>query len=194
MIYLQSARSISAISASLFLIPMAAAMTAGGIGTSRLVARGWPARRVLLTGELAATAALALMALTGANTSLLALRAELALLGAGFSMLVGQYILVVQQAAPRAQLGVATTSLRLFQTLGGALGAAVFGTLLNRVFTAADPHAAPGELAYLTGAARTQAMTGMVHGIDAVFGAAAAVMVLAMLITSRLHQVRPMAP
>jgi MFS family permease len=187
MIYLQSARGLSAVSASLFLIPMAVAMTAGGIGTARLMARGWTARRTLLTGQLAVTVALVLMGLTGAATPLISVRAELALLGAGFSMLVGQYVLVVQQAAPRAQLGVATTSLRLFQTLGGAFGAAVFGTLLNRIFSASDPNATYGQLATLTGTARAHAVTALANGIDAVFLSAAGLMALAMLITARLR-------
>jgi EmrB/QacA subfamily drug resistance transporter len=187
MIYLQSARGISAVSASLFLIPMAVAMTAGGIGTARLMARGWTARRTLLTGQLAVAVALVLMGLTRAATPLISIRAELALLGAGFSMLVGQYVLVVQQAAPREQLGVATTSLRLFQTLGGAFGAAVFGTLLNRVFSASDPHATYGQLATLSGTARTHAVTALANGIDAVFLSAAGLIALAMLITTRLR-------
>jgi EmrB/QacA subfamily drug resistance transporter len=192
MIFLQSARGISAVSASLFLTPMAVAMTAGGIGTTRLAARGWPARRILLTGQLAVTVALVLMGLTGPHTPLIAMRAELAVLGAGFSMLVGQYVLVVQQAAPRHQLGVATASLRLFQTLGGALGVAVFGTLLNRMFAAADPHAVVGGLAgaALTAAARERAIAALAHGVDVVFLSAAALMALAILITSRLRDER----
>jgi MFS family permease len=187
MIYLQSARGISAVAASLFLIPMAAAMTVGGIGTTRLIAKGWTPRRILLTGQLAVTVALVLMGLTGTGTPLIALRAELALLGAGFSMLIGQYVLVVQQAAPREQLGVATTSLRLFQTLGGAFGAAVFGTLVNRVFSSADPHATYAELATLTGTTRAAAVTALAHGIDVVYLSAAALMTLAILITTRLR-------
>jgi EmrB/QacA subfamily drug resistance transporter len=187
MIYLQSARGISAISASLFLIPLAVAMTAGGIGTTRLIAKGWAARRILLIGQLAVTVALMLMGLTGAGTPLIALRAELALLGAGFSMLVGQYVLVVQQAAPREQLGVATTSLRLFQTVGGAFGAAVFGTVLNRMFSSADPGATYSQLARLTGTAHAHAVAAMANGIDIVYLSAAGLMALAMLITSRLR-------
>jgi EmrB/QacA subfamily drug resistance transporter len=187
MIYLQSARGISAISASLFLIPMAVAMTAGGIGTSRLIARGWPPRRILLIGQLAVTVALVLMGLTGTGTPLGALRAELALLGAGFSMMVGQYVLVVQQAAPREQLGVATTSLRLFQTLGGAFGAAVFGTLLNRTYSAAAPGTTYTQLYTLTPTARLHALTALTHGIDTVYLTAAALMTVALLITTRLR-------
>jgi EmrB/QacA subfamily drug resistance transporter len=187
MIYLQSARGISAISASLFLIPMAVAMTAGGIGTARLAGRGWPARRILLTGQLAVTVALVLMGTTGAATPLSALGAELALLGVGFSMLIGQYVLVIQQAAAREQLGVAITSLRLFQTLGGAFGVAVFGTLLNRMFSRADPHATYSELATLAGAARAHAVTALANGIDAVYLSAAGLMALALLLTSRLR-------
>jgi hypothetical protein len=190
MIYLQSVRGLSAISASVFLIPLAVAMTAGGLAISRLMARGWSARTVLLTGEGIVTVALVLMAMTEPGTPLLAMRGELTLLGAGLSMLIGQYVLVVQRAAPRHQLGVAMTSLRLFQTLGGAIGATLFGTLLNRVFAAAEPHVPAGALATLSGAARLPAATAFAHGLDAVFGSAAALMVVAILATSRLREAR----
>nr|WP_248296789.1 hypothetical protein [Streptomyces sp. S1D4-11] len=39
----------------------------------------------------------------------------------GFGQLVGRLILLVQDSAPRHQLGVATTAVRFFQTLGNAL-------------------------------------------------------------------------
>jgi len=68
----------------------------------------------------------------------------------------------VQLAAPPRQLGVATTAVRFVQTLGGAFGAAVFGTIL----------------------ARASAGHSIVHGVDTVFRWAAGVMVLALVLAA----------
>lgn len=133
MVYLQVARGMDSASAGLFLIPMALGMTAVGIVAGRLAERGRPERTFVITGSAVTAVAFLLLATTGTHTSLWWLRAELLLLGIGFGQLIGQLIQLVQEAAPRHQLGVATTAIRFFQTLGTALGAAVFGTLLTRL-------------------------------------------------------------
>ena len=70
------------------------------------------------------------------------------------------------QAVPVQQLGVATTAVRFGQTLGGAFGAALFGTVLNRVYTATNS---------------------LVTAIDVVFLSAAGVAVLVLLLALRLR-------
>ncbi|WLQ41822.1 hypothetical protein P8A22_18665 [Streptomyces laculatispora] len=62
------------------------------------------------------------------------MRAAMLMMGLGFGQLVGQLIQLVQDTAPAHQPGVATTGVRFFQTLGSALGASVFGTVLSRVY------------------------------------------------------------
>ncbi len=190
MIYLQAARGVDAITASLFMIPMAGGMTLSGLVTTKLTARGWSARSALISGLGCAILAMALMGTTGAGTSMWVLRGELLLLGIGFGQLVGQLIQVVQIASPEGQLGVATTSIRLFQTLGNALGATVFGTLLNRLFNSAEPNLTLAGVARLTGAAHTEAVHAFVHAIDVVFYSAGGVLVAALLVTVQLRASR----
>ncbi|MET8701558.1 MFS transporter [Kitasatospora sp. NPDC004723] len=192
MLYLQVARGVAATSASLFLLPMAVGMTAIGLVVGRLTARGRPVRTVLAAGSGCTAAALLLLGLSGPGTSLWLVGAELALLGVGLGQLIGHLITVVQLAAPPHQLGVATTGIRFFQTLGGALGAALFGTVLARVFERYEPGVPLGAVGALSGAAREHAVTGFVGAVDAVFLSAAGVMALAVLLTLRLR--KPAAP
>ena len=187
MLYLQVARGIAATSASLFLIPMAAGMTAVGLLVNRLAARGWSPRTFLAAGAGCSAVALILLGLSGPDTGLWVVRAELVLLGAGFGQLIGQLIGVVQQAAPAHQLGVATTGIRFFQTLGGALGTALFGTVLARVFQAAEPGTALGSVGTLTGTARTHAVNAFTDAADVVFLSAGGLMLLALLLALRLR-------
>ncbi|MCG6497464.1 MFS transporter [Kitasatospora sp. A2-31] len=192
MLYLQVARGVAATSASLYLIPMAVGMTGVGLVIGRLTARGWSVRTVLASGAACASVALLLLGLSGPQTSLWLVRAELVLLGCGLGQLIGQLVGVVQDAAPKHQLGVATTGIRFFQTLGGALGAALFGTLLARVFADGEPGMPLGAVGRTAGAERVHAVQSFVDAVDVVFFTASGVMALALLLALRLRS-RPVA-
>lgn len=172
---------------------LAAGETAAGLATvgfaaDRLSRRGWSERTFTISGAAVTAAALLLLATTGTHTSLWQLRAALLLVGLGFGQLLGQLIQLVQQAAPRHQIGVATTSIRFFQTLGGALGATVFGTLLNRLY---DGPGTVGSLAALHGPARAHGVSAYVSALGTVFLCGAGVMALAVLLALRLPRRRP---
>ncbi|MFD5796267.1 MFS transporter [Streptomyces diastatochromogenes] len=188
LVYLQIARGVASSSAGLFLIPMAAGIMAVGIVAGRLTERGWSERTFVISGSVVTVAAFLLLATTGTNTSLWQLRAALLLVGIGFGQLLGQLIQLVQEAAPRQQLGVATTAVRFFQTLGTALGAALFGTLLNRLY---DGPGDVGSLAALRGAAHAQGVAAYVSAMDTVFLCGAGVMVLCLVLALRLPGSRP---
>ncbi|MFG3053641.1 MFS transporter [Kitasatospora sp. NPDC048239] len=187
MLYLQVGRGIAATSASLYLIPMAAGMTAAGLVTGRLTARGWSPQTFLVAGAGCAAMALGLLGLGGPDTGLWMVRAELVLLGCGLGQLVGQLVQVVQNAAPARHLGVATTGIRFFQTLGSALGAALFGTVLVRAFAAAEPGATLGSVRTLGGAAHEHAVRSFTDSVDVVFLLAGGLMVLVLVLALRLR-------
>ncbi|MFB6818817.1 MFS transporter [Streptomyces sp. NPDC056347] len=186
MIYLQVVRGIAASSAGLHLVPMAIGMAAVGLLSERLAAAGWSQKTFVVSGTVSASAALALLATLSTDTSLWTVRAALLLMGIGFGQLVGQLIQLVQDTAPADQLGVATTGVRFFQTLGGALGAALFGTVLSRVYAAHGPGGMTSGIGRLTGPARRQALDAFVTSTDVVFWAATGVMLLAAVLATRL--------
>ncbi|MFF7752367.1 MFS transporter [Streptomyces sp. NPDC007971] len=159
-----------------------------GIVTGRLGDRGWPERTFVISGSAISAAAFLLLATTGTRTALWQLCVALLLIGLGFGQFPGQLILLVQQKAPSHQLGVATTAIRFFQTLGSALGATGFGTLLSRLY---DGPGDVGSLAALHGPARAQGMTAYVSALDTVFLCGAGVMALSLLLALRLPKTRP---
>ncbi|WP_406204105.1 MFS transporter [Kitasatospora sp. NBC_01560] len=186
MLYLQIARGVAATSASLYLLPMALGMTVIGLVVNRLTGRGVQVRTILASGAACATVALLLLGFSGPETSLWLVRAELVLLGVGLGQLIGQLVSVVQDSAPAHQLGVATTGIRFFQTLGSALGAALFGTVLARVFENGEPGTTLSSVGRLTGAARVHAVGSFVDAVDVVFCSAAGVMALVLVLALRL--------
>ncbi|WP_425265283.1 MFS transporter [Streptomyces rubellomurinus] len=189
MLYLQVARGVAPTTASLYLIPMAVGMTVSGLLVGKLLARGHSLGVFLLAGAACAALAMLLLGLSGPDTPLVAVLAELALLGAGLGQLIGQLITVVQDAAPQHQLGVATTGIRFFQNLGNALGAALFGSVLARVFAAGEPGLPLGAVRTLTGEAHEHAVRSFTEAVDTVFLAAGGVLVLVVLLVWRLRAV-----
>ncbi|MFD9823732.1 MFS transporter [Streptomyces violascens] len=194
MVYLQAVRGLAPAASGLYLVPMALGMTAVGLAAGRLTDRGWRMKTFVLTGTVASALALAVLATLGTGTSLWQVRGALLLMGCGFGLLIGQLIPYVQNAAPAHQLGIATTSIRFFQTLGNALGAAVFGTLLSRVYEAKVPGGSTSTLAHLSGAARDTAVHGFVSAMDVVFLVAAGVMAVAAVLAARLPAETQPAP
>uniref|UniRef100_A0AAU2VS55 MFS transporter n=1 Tax=Streptomyces sp. NBC_00008 TaxID=2903610 RepID=A0AAU2VS55_9ACTN len=186
MIYLQVVRGVAASSAGLFLIPMAVGMAGVGLVSGRLVASGWSQKTFVVSGTVVASAALALLATLTTDTSLWTVRAAMLLMGLGFGQLIGQLIQLVQDTAPAHQLGVATTGVRFFQTLGSALGAAVFGTVLSRVYASRGPGGPAGRISELTGAAHQQALHAFTSSTDVVFCCATGVMIVAVFLATRL--------
>ncbi|MFJ8852763.1 MFS transporter [Streptomyces sp. NPDC102437] len=192
--HLQAVRGIAASSAGLCLIPMAIGMTAVGLLSERPAAAGWSQKAFVLSGTACASAALALLATLSTDTSLWTVRAALLLMGIGFGQLMGQLVQLVQDTAPAEQLGVATTGVRFFQNLGGALGAALFGTVLSRVYAARGPGGTTSTMGRLTGHAHQQALEAFVASTNVVFWAATGVMLLATVLATRLPSRREPEP
>ncbi|MCT9934422.1 MFS transporter [Planotetraspora sp. A-T 1434] len=187
-VYLQVVRGVPATDSGLYLLPMAAGMTVSGLVSGTLIARGRPAKTLLLIGMGLATLAMALLATLAADTSRLILGLDLFLLGAGFGMVLGIVIMMAQNAVPVSQLGVATTSIRFAQTLGSAFGTAVFGVVLTRVVSAklGGGSIGVGALRSLPEGVRRRAVDALVSGIDTVFLAAAGVMLVSLVLATLL--------
>jgi len=195
MIYLQVVRGVPAAQAGTYLVPMALGLTAIGIVTGKLNAAGVPPKALLISGTAIGTLAIGSLATLGPDTNLWFVRGALFVLGLGFGQLLGLLIAVVQRAAPAGQLGVATTAIRYFQNLGGALGAAAFGAVLSRLFTARVPGVSTSEIAGLAGDAKTAAVEAFVAGLDRVFTLAGVCMALTavLAVLMRIPHVQPAA-
>jgi EmrB/QacA subfamily drug resistance transporter len=188
-VYLQLVRGVAATESGLSLLPMAIGMSVSGLISGRLIARGRPVKPFLVAGLLIATIATASLATLGAGTTHGILWLELFLLGGGFGMVLGIVVITAQNAVPISLLGVATTTVRFAQTLGSALGTAIFGVVLTRVVSGrlAGLPVESADIGSVTGALRTRAIDALVAGIDTVFLASAAVMLLTLALSFALR-------
>nr|AFV71323.1 PyrJ2 [Streptomyces rugosporus] len=199
-IYLQAVQHIPATQAGLHLLPMALGMTVAAIIAGRLVAQPGMFRNVMVAGMATVALALGLMSLLKADTSFWLINLYLLVLGAGLGQVLGLALLAVQKDAPAGQLGVSITSIRFSQTLGGAVGSAVFGTILTRAYTSGLPPelaSTGGEaglnlsrMGALSEAARHQVVEALVGAIDTVFRVGLVVALVAVVVTFFLPEPR----
>lgn len=88
-------------------------------------------RRTCIVGFALLTFGFVLLSNFGRGTARVWLYVDLAMIGAGLGLTMLTLLIAVQQAVPRAQLGVATSLNQFFRSIGGAVGVAVMGTVLS---------------------------------------------------------------
>jgi MFS family permease len=146
--YFQISRGYSATAAGLLTIPMMSGILVSSIVGGRLMSKIGKIKPFLVTGSVLLTAGFAGLGLTGQNTSMLLLGAAMLAAGLGVGMTMQNFVLVVQNAVPLADIGAASATVSFFRSLGGTIGVSVLGAVLARQ-VAAQP-AAEARAAYGT--------------------------------------------
>ena len=132
--------------AGLMLAPMMGGVIVASVVGGRLVSRTGRYKVFPVFGLLAATlsyAALAWAVRHGVGP--LPIEAVLVVMGLGIGLVMPNLTTAIQNAVPRRDLGAATASAAFFRSLGGALGAALSGTVL-----AAHLHGSTGDVGRLS--------------------------------------------
>ncbi|GAA3457970.1 MFS transporter [Dactylosporangium matsuzakiense] len=195
-LYLQAAQNVAPTRAGLHLIPLAIGMVASAIVAGKLVGRSKRYRPVMMAGMLTVAAGLGLLSRLDADTSAGALNLYLFVFGAGLGQVLGVAVTAVQLTAPEGQTGVAITAVRFSQTLGGAIGSAVLGTVLVRAYASrapSDAAAGGGEVSatqihQLPASIRPAAIDALVYATDRVFLTGMGIALLAVVLLAFLPQ------
>jgi EmrB/QacA subfamily drug resistance transporter len=108
--------------------------TAGNVLGGQLLSRTGQYRLFALGGSGLAVIGLLLLSQMNGGTTHLEILRNVILCGFGLGLLPVTYDVLVQNAAPREQMGVATGSTQFFMAIGGTLGLALFGTILLRLY------------------------------------------------------------
>jgi EmrB/QacA subfamily drug resistance transporter len=152
-LYMQAVRGWSAATSGSLFVPMMVALLLAGIASGHWLAKTGRYKPLAVGGS--ATAALGILLLAGMapTASQATFLWLLPLCGLGFGAAAPVYQLVVQNAAPPSQLGAATASVQFFTSIGGILGAALFGAVLLGIYQAdlrtALPPGAPASVLQL---------------------------------------------
>jgi MFS family permease len=116
-------------------MPLSLAWVASSIVSGQLVSRTGRYRAYPIIGSLLVLLGFIGLALVGADSSRVTVVLPLIVIGAGMGLMVQVYILAAQNAVNPAQIGVTTSTLQFFRSMGGTLTVAAMGALLTNRLT-----------------------------------------------------------
>ncbi|WP_285776968.1 MDR family MFS transporter [Microtetraspora sp. NBRC 13810] len=134
--YFQIALGYSPTVAGLMSLPMIFGLLVSSTVAGQLITKWGRWKGFLVAGGVIMLAGMALLGTIGGQTSTLVLSIYMAVLGIGVGMLMQNLVLAAQNDVPAQDLGVTTSVLTFFRSMGGAVGVSALGAVLaNRVTT-----------------------------------------------------------
>ena len=130
-VYAQGVLGVSATRSGLILIPMNAIVFVMGIIVGNLTSLTGRYKEFAVAGAAVQVASAFLLLRLGVDSSELEVTIATMVFGFGFGMAAQIYVLAVQNAVQRRDLGTATASLQFFRNIGGTLGTAIAGTIMT---------------------------------------------------------------
>ncbi|SNX88354.1 EmrB/QacA subfamily drug resistance transporter [Streptomyces sp. TLI_55] len=129
--YFQLARGDSPTKSGLMTIPFIAGLFLASTVSGRIITRTGRWKGWLLAGGVLLTAGLALLGMLRYDTPYLFIALCMALMGLGVGMTLQNLVLCTQNQVSPSDLGVASSTVTFFRSLGGALGVSVLGSVLT---------------------------------------------------------------
>jgi EmrB/QacA subfamily drug resistance transporter len=127
--YMQYVDGVSATTSGLRTLPMVVGMLITSTGSGTIVGRTGRYKVFPVVGTALMALAFFLMSRMEPSTSALVQSLYLIILGAGIGLSMQVLVLIVQNTANFEDLGVATSAVTFFRTIGSSFGAAIFGSL-----------------------------------------------------------------
>ncbi len=202
--FFQVVRGISPTLSGLQLLPLMAGLLVVSIGSGQIISRTGKYRFWPIAGTAFTTLGLFLLSRMGVGTSTVLDSLYMLVLGMGIGGVMQVLVIIVQNAVPHEELGVATSGATFFRSIGGAFGTAIFGAIFSNVlvgnlarhlhgvslpagFSSAD--VTPAVLSHLSAVVRHGFVAGYAESIQTVFLVAVPIAALAFLFTWLIPQV-----
>ncbi|HIK79002.1 MAG: MFS transporter [Methanobacteriota archaeon] len=133
MLHFQLVRGHSPLSAAIRFLPLPLGLMPAAANSDRLVAKfGRP--NVIATGLFIVSAGLGLFTLVDIDTSYLQISATFILLGLGIGLTMAPSTTAVMDSIPESKAGVGSATNDSSREVGGALGIAIGGSVLNEIY------------------------------------------------------------
>ncbi|MEU0499033.1 MDR family MFS transporter [Mycobacterium sp. NPDC006124] len=199
--FMQFVDGVSATTSGLHTLPMVLGLLTMSMSSGVIVGRTGKYKIFPVAGTAVMAVGFVLLSRMGPDTSTLVQSLYLVILGAGIGMCMQVLVLIVQNTVDFADLGVATSGVTFFRTIGSSFGAAVFGSLFNNflkdpladaVAKSGAPAAAaqsPDALHALSPEMAAPIASAYADALDQVFLYAAPVAVVGFLLALMLKQV-----
>ncbi|WP_460353199.1 MDR family MFS transporter [Mycobacterium sp. ZZG] len=199
--FMQFVDGVSATESGLRTLPMVGGLLLTSMGSGVLVSRTGRYKIFPVVGTAVMVLGFVLLSRMDATTPMLQQSAYLFILGTGIGMCMQVLVLIVQSTAKFSDLGVATSGVTFFRTIGSSFGAAIFGSLFANFLDAriapalaaggAPPEAAqsPQVLHRLPDAVAAPIVTAYADSLGLVFLCAAPVAAIGFFVALTLKQV-----
>ncbi|MET7619084.1 MDR family MFS transporter [Streptomyces sp. NPDC005408] len=130
-LFQQSVQGASATNSGLLLLPMLVSMMVVSLFAGRATSSSGRYKIFPIAGGALMVVGLFLLAQMDTGTSRLTAGLSMAVLGAGMGFLMQIVMLIAQNSVGMADMGVASSSITLFRTLGSSFGVAIMGAIFN---------------------------------------------------------------
>lgn len=141
--YMQSVRGVSPTMSGLRLLPMLAGMLLTSIVSGRIMTRTGRYKAFIVAGNGVLAVGISLFSLVTVTTNFWVFSGMLFVAGFGLGLFMQMLVVAVQNGVPPSEMGVGTSAVMFFRTLGGAIGASVLGAILIE----SERNALPGQIA-----------------------------------------------
>jgi EmrB/QacA subfamily drug resistance transporter len=128
--YMQLARGATPTEAGIMTIPMIGGLLVASIGVGALITRTGRWKAFLVVGGVFLIAGSVMLSTIHYDTNFALVSLYMFLLGAGVGMTMQNLVLVVQNTTKPTEIGVASSGVTFFRSLGGTIGVSVMGAAL----------------------------------------------------------------
>ena len=192
-LFLQAVDGVSATQSGLLMVPLMAGVTVSSIGSGRLTAITGRYKRWPVIGMGLATVGTAMLATLSPDVSRLVISLGMLLLGLGLGMTMPTSTLAVQNSVEFRDMGVATSMVTFFRSLGGCIGLAIFGAIFNAKIMSSGVDEtllqAPDSIKLLPVAVRTDVIDVLSDAVSAIFVVAVPIVFLGWILTLFLKEI-----
>jgi EmrB/QacA subfamily drug resistance transporter len=137
-LFVQAVTGASATRSGAVVAPFVLGWVALSATSARLVLRvGY--RGVVMAGAACLTGAFLLLARWDSGLSMGGAMRDVLLAGVGMGLVIVPMLIAVQSAVPRSELGIATSVVQFFMSVGGAVGVSVMGAVMSQRLAAGQP-------------------------------------------------------
>lgn len=169
-LFIQAVIGSSAARSGAVMTPMMASLIFGSIAGGQIMTRQRRYKNLAVAGMLITVVGMFLLARMDASTTYTTVAANMIVVGLGLGLTMPVFTLAVQNAVDVGQVGVATASVQFVRSLGGSVGAALFGAVLVNRYSPALNAAIPSDVA----ANAPRAVMGVLRNPQALMSPAAA--------------------
>jgi len=134
-LFAQLVLGTSATASGTILTPLMVGLIASSIITGQLISKTGKYKLNAIVGMAGLTGGLLWLATINPATTSLGLAMRLAFTGLGLGSTIPVLNIAIQNAFDNSRIGVVSASSQLFRSIGGTVGTAIFGSVLNHVLT-----------------------------------------------------------